>query len=193
MHIRGTLYENAHSDVSADPQWILSQVSPYLPQNSTIYIATDEADQEVFFAPFKRAGYRLAFASDFRGVMDSLMPWHMEMVEQLVCARAEVFVGTYYSSFSGYITRLRGYYGQRDRAGLSFQKERKGEDRDEDDGEEEESQNGELLTTYYHTPENAKKELRMYRAIRNPFNMREFPTAWRNLNYDVHDEVDKAR
>lgn len=33
------------------------------------------------------------------------------MIEVIIASRGRVFVGTYYSTFSGYITRLRGYYG----------------------------------------------------------------------------------
>jgi hypothetical protein len=32
------------------------------------------------------------------------------MVEQTVCANAHTFVGTPLSTFTGYITRMRGYY-----------------------------------------------------------------------------------
>ena len=33
------------------------------------------------------------------------------MIESLVCSRAKAFAGTYYSTFTGYIHRLRGYHG----------------------------------------------------------------------------------
>ena len=33
------------------------------------------------------------------------------MVESIVCSRAKVFAGTYFSTFTGYIHRLRGYHG----------------------------------------------------------------------------------
>jgi len=35
---------------------------------------------------------------------------HSGMIEQIVCANAHTFLGSVKSSFSGYITRLRGYY-----------------------------------------------------------------------------------
>jgi GDP-fucose protein O-fucosyltransferase len=35
---------------------------------------------------------------------------HLGMVEQTVCANAHTFVGTPLSTFTGYITRMRGYY-----------------------------------------------------------------------------------
>ena len=33
------------------------------------------------------------------------------MIESIICTRAKVFVGTYFSTFTGYIHRLRGYHG----------------------------------------------------------------------------------
>ena len=33
------------------------------------------------------------------------------MVDTIVCTRAKVFAGTYYSTFTGYIHRIRGYHG----------------------------------------------------------------------------------
>ena len=32
-------------------------------------------------------------------------------IESIVCSRAKKFAGTYYSTFTGYIHRLRGYHG----------------------------------------------------------------------------------
>jgi hypothetical protein len=33
------------------------------------------------------------------------------MVDQVVCTRARVWAGTYWSTFSAYIHRMRGYHG----------------------------------------------------------------------------------
>ena len=33
------------------------------------------------------------------------------MVESIVCSRAVLFAGTYFSTFTGYIHRMRGYHG----------------------------------------------------------------------------------
>jgi hypothetical protein len=33
------------------------------------------------------------------------------MIDTIVASRGRVFAGTYWSTFSGYINRLRGYYG----------------------------------------------------------------------------------
>jgi len=86
------------------------------------------------------------------------------MVEQLICARSRTFVGTYYSTFSAYTNRLRGYYSQRDQL--------------------EGNENGEIMS-YYASPVSIKKDMKLYKALRRPFYTREFPTAWRDINNGV--------
>lgn len=43
--------------------------------------------------------------------LDQLDPNFVGMIDQVVCSRGRVFVGTYFSSFSAYIGRMRGYHG----------------------------------------------------------------------------------
>ena len=51
--------------------------------------------------------------SDFQDLarLDQLDPNFVGMIDQVVCSRGRVFVGTYFSSFSAYIGRMRGYHG----------------------------------------------------------------------------------
>ena len=45
------------------------------------------------------------------GLIKDVNPNQHGMVESIVCTRAASFAGTYYSTFTGYIHRLRGYHG----------------------------------------------------------------------------------
>jgi hypothetical protein len=45
------------------------------------------------------------------GYLHDINPNIHGMVESIVCSRAKVFAGTYYSTFTGYIHRIRGYHG----------------------------------------------------------------------------------
>lgn len=78
-----------------------------------MYIATDESDKESFFEVFQKAGHKLYFLSDFYDLIgiDDIDPNWMGMIDTLVASKGRVFCGTYRSTFSGYINRLRGYYG----------------------------------------------------------------------------------
>ena len=86
-----------------------------------IFISTDEKKRKEFL-PFRGgvdAGTRhprfvVRFLQDYLVEAqlghEHLSPNQWGMVEQLVCANAHTFFGTPLSTFSGYITRLRGYY-----------------------------------------------------------------------------------
>jgi len=45
------------------------------------------------------------------GGLGEVNPNWYGMIESIVCSRAKVFAGTYFSTFTGYIHRLRGYHG----------------------------------------------------------------------------------
>ena len=77
-----------------------------------LYIATDEKNK-AFFQPFHHA-FTVRFLDDYvdRAHLGDahLNQNHLGMVEQAICANAHTFVGTPLSTFTGYITRMRGYY-----------------------------------------------------------------------------------
>ena len=87
------------------------------------YVATDERER-AFFAPLRAAGFELAFLDDFAPLLHSpsghVDPNAYGMVEQLVCAdaRARLFVGTWFSTLSAHVLRLRAYRGHADGTSL---------------------------------------------------------------------------
>ena len=73
-----------------------------------LYVATDEKDK-TWFWPFRELGYNLMFSDDVfpsaytKDSSQDILGVH----EQLLCAQAKFFVGSYYSTFTMYIQRLR--------------------------------------------------------------------------------------
>ena len=90
-------YENT-KDIFTDPKEI-------------IYIATDEKDH-TFFEPLAKR-YNLRFLNDFKEVanLDDLDPNLFGMIDTVIASRGRLFVGTWFSTFTGYINRMRGYIG----------------------------------------------------------------------------------
>ena len=88
-------------------------------------------------------------------------PNYFPLVEQIVASRGRIFIGTFYSTFSAYITRLRGYYSVKEHH----------------DG----YMAGGLQNTYF-LPSKFKKEMRLYQAIHEPMFARDFPVAWRDID-----------
>ena len=80
-------------------------------ENEILYIATDEQNKD-FFEPF-RAHYNVRFLDDYwdRLGLQNVDPNYKGMIEIVVASRARVFAGTWFSSFTAYINRLRGYHG----------------------------------------------------------------------------------
>jgi len=60
---------------------------------------------------FYKHGWTVKKLGDFSTLLPHLNPNYYGMVDQVICARAKVFAGTYWSTFTGYIHRIRGYYG----------------------------------------------------------------------------------
>ena len=84
-----------------------------LTENAIIFIATDEMNT-TYFDPFRKR-YNIHFLDDFQHLISDLHSTRYGMIDQLVASKGRTFIGTFYSTFSGYINRLRGYYSQKDR------------------------------------------------------------------------------
>jgi hypothetical protein len=76
-----------------------------------LYIATDETNR-TFFRPLMEH-YNVRFLDDYSSLagLADVDPNFVGMIDQVVASRGRVFVGTYFSSFSAYIGRMRGYHG----------------------------------------------------------------------------------
>jgi hypothetical protein len=101
-----------HTQVKMGAEDILKSTQEFLLPGEMIYISTDESNH-TFFAPFVRAGYKIRFLSDIGksvGLNTGLLedPNYVGMLEQIVAAKGRIFVGTWYSTFTGYINRMRG-------------------------------------------------------------------------------------
>ena len=126
-----------------------------------LYIATDER-KRAFFDPFRKK-YHVFFLDDFGDIANLSDKRFGGMVDQLIAAKGEVFWGTFWSTFSGYINRLRGYHATR--------AELPGAERGE-------------LKRFYFSPEQKINQMRQYMPVKLPLFMRDFPTSWINLEKD---------
>jgi hypothetical protein len=82
-------------------------------RDEVLYIATDE-NFKPWFDDFRQShSGQLRFFSDYHELadLDSIDPTLYGMIDTLIASRGTIFAGTWFSTFSGYIVRLRGYYG----------------------------------------------------------------------------------
>ena len=109
-HIRRGDLQYKKVKISAE-EWVKNTDSIW-ENNELLYIATDERNQ-TFFGPFKESGHTVRFLDDYFEVADlkNVDPNYYGMIDTIVASRGRKFVGTYYSTFSGFINRMRGYHG----------------------------------------------------------------------------------
>ena len=100
------------------------------------------------------------------------------MIDQLVASKGRTFVGAYFSTFTGYINRLRGYHA------YTPKKKEEEEDPNHSSSSREDPRDG-GLNSYYYTPLATKYDMRVYKAVQEPMWAREFPIAWRDIDHDV--------
>ena len=120
MHIRRNELQYKQSFISASET--LTHVRPLLKPNETIYIATDETDPD-FFKVIEKEFHVLKWNDFFVNkeskyyIGDKIsIPRKWEgCVEMVICGAARIFFGTDTSTFTSYITRLRGYFNAPDR------------------------------------------------------------------------------
>lgn len=113
FHVRRGDFQ--YKDVKISAEAMMTNVGHLLPHNELLYIATDERNKS-FFQPFRQRFPSIRFLEDFEDIADlkGINPNYLGMIDQVVCMRGRYFVGTWFSTFSGYITRMRGYYGYHD-------------------------------------------------------------------------------
>lgn len=116
FHVRRGEFQ--YKVVKIDAQKILDNLAPYLHRDMLAYVATDEHNK-TFFEPFRRYFKKgVRFLDDFKHLpgleLETLNPNYLGMLDQTVCAAGSQFVGTWFSTFSGYIARMRGYKGHAD-------------------------------------------------------------------------------
>ncbi|GKY97827.1 hypothetical protein MPSEU_000740800 [Mayamaea pseudoterrestris] len=167
FHIRRGDFQYKEMHMSADEIYV-NNSAKLLKEGRTVFVATDEKSTD-YFKPLAQH-YHLLFLNDFKQELGDLNPNYYGMVDQLVASRGQTFIGAYFSTFTGYINRMRGYHVQRKKA-IGYE-------------------HG-LLDSFYYTPDSdrwlkmKRNVMRSYHAIRQGFWTQEFPVAWRDIDFDV--------
>ena len=111
IHVRRTDHEKSLE--KSQEFWLQGLKSnKALQLTKTLYVATDEGNK-TWFNPFLEAGYKLLFAEDFaeqlqlKNIPSAFVQDLSGLCEQLICAHADNFVASPYSTFSSFINRQR--------------------------------------------------------------------------------------
>jgi len=108
LHVRRGEFQYRETRLPAEE--LLKNIGNLIPSGELLFIATDERDKS-FFEPFKKRFPRIMFLDDFYEMagLSGLNPNYLGMIDQVICTRGRLFMGTWFSTFTGYITRMRGY------------------------------------------------------------------------------------
>lgn len=111
FHVRRGDFQFKKTRIEA--QEIYENSKEQLKPNSTIFVATDERDKK-FFDPLKKH-YNIYFLDDFMDILKDVNSNYFGMIDQLVASRGQTFFGCWFSTFTGFITRIRGYRSVKDK------------------------------------------------------------------------------
>ncbi|KAG7347763.1 GDP-fucose protein O-fucosyltransferase [Nitzschia inconspicua] len=161
FHIRRGDFQFKETRISAEE--IYENSKDELTHGSTIFIATDERDKK-FFDPLRKH-YDLLFLDDFMNDLKGVNSNYFGMIDQLVASRGKIFFGCWFSTFTGYINRIRGYHSVKDK--------------------QPGYKSGTLPTTYYYATISRKFEMHKYAPLRGGYFNREFPTSWRDIDKGI--------
>jgi hypothetical protein len=110
FHIRRGDFQQKHTRLPAEEIVALTNHLVQDKHKKVAYISTDEGNR-TFFEPFIRTYGAVYFLGDLKNGtnIDEINQNYVGMIEQVVCASADVFIGTPLSTFTAYITRMRGF------------------------------------------------------------------------------------
>jgi len=109
LHIRRGDFQYKETRLGAEK--LFHNLEPLLTRSGKkkLYFSTDEKNK-AFFDVFRNKGYECHFFTTLSSISDKVVPFHLiGLVEQLIAAESNLFVATRLSTFSSYITRVRGY------------------------------------------------------------------------------------
>lgn len=110
FHIRRGDFQQKFTRLPAEKILSLTKHLIDKPKEKIVYISTDENDRS-FFEPFVKQFRQIYFLSDLipNTGIEEINQNFIGMIEQVICVSADMFIGTPLSTFTAYITRMRGY------------------------------------------------------------------------------------
>tara|TARA_B100001113_G_scaffold133156_1_gene109126 strand:+ start:808 stop:2628 length:1821 start_codon:yes stop_codon:yes gene_type:complete len=107
VHVRRNDFLLCHADKLVPSDLLLDKLYAFFERSKPLYIATDEKDLS-FFDPV-REKYDIYFYKDFNFNTTAL---ETDVMDQVICAGSDIFVGTYLSTYTKRINVMRGVDGR---------------------------------------------------------------------------------
>ena len=134
-----------------------------------VYIASDEKDPK-FFEPFREI-FDVVMLDDFKHLLVGVNTNYYGMIDSLIASRSKIFFGCWFSTFTGYINRIRGFHNNK-RKGPGYEMG--------------------YHTSYYYALDDRKYHLQEFYPVKKSFYAREFPAAWRLIDEGIGELAETA-
>lgn len=163
FHIRRGDFQYTVTRFEADKIYRVSKDK--LVPNATVYIATDERNK-TFFKPLADK-YDVVYLDDMMHLLEGVNTNFYGMIDQLIASRGRTFFGCWFSTFTGYINRIRGYHANKAQK-PGFEK-------------------GLIMDSFYYALEDRKYHMQEFYPVKKSFYAREFPTSWRLIDKGIEE------
>ncbi|CAM9100150.1 unnamed protein product [Chrysoparadoxa australica] len=112
MHVRRGDFLSEYPQVIFTGDHLMQTTAEYVNEGELLFIMTDEKDRE-FFKPLE-SRYKVRFLGQYfdRAGVQEINPMQISLLEAIIASHGRTFTGTYFSTLSAYVLRLRGYLGQ---------------------------------------------------------------------------------
>ena len=108
MHIRRGHFQFKFKYIHVDADIVYNYIKDFLIENATVYISTYKLDKALS-APLAEY-YDVCFLNDYIHLMKDLDSKYYVILEHIIAIKGRICFGTYQSTFTGYLTSMRGYY-----------------------------------------------------------------------------------
>lgn len=162
FHIRRGDFQYKKTRVDADAIFDISkdEIAP----GTTVYVGTDERNK-TFFKPMADH-WDVVYLNDFLHLVEGLNTNFYGMLDQLVASHGRVFFGCWFSTFTGYINRIRGYHANKH----ELPGYKKG-----------------IINSYYYALAEHKVKMREYYPLKQTYHAREYPVSWRDIDRGIEE------
>lgn len=164
FHVRRGEFQYKKTKISSYEMYEIAK--DIIPDGATVYIATDAKQKKLFFINMS-SHYDLLFLEDFMYLINTtiITPSYYGMIEQLIVTQSRNFFGCWFSTFTNYINRIRGYHTDMKKIADGYEYG--------------------IIPSYYYALPQHKYQMRQYYPIHGMSYSREFPISWRDIDQGI--------